>query len=148
MKTLAMVLFGGAGGRTWSADAGLLVLRVFAGISLMWAHGRGKMPPSEQFIDGVGEMGFPVPIVFAWGASLAEYAGGVLLALGFLTRPAAFMILCTMTVAALVRHQDDAYGVKERALLYGVVALAFLFIGAGRISVDALARRWAGAPAA
>ena len=56
-------------------DAGLLILRVFAGLSLALAHGLGKLPPSDRFIAGAAEMGFPLPALFAWAAALPESLG-------------------------------------------------------------------------
>lgn len=122
-------------------DLGLLVLRVFAGLGLALAHGLGKIPPSERFISGVIEMGFPLPGVFAWAAGLSEFVGGILLAIGLLTRPAAFFVLVTMFVAAFIRQAGDPFGERELALLYGAVAVLFLFAGSGRFGLDALLLR-------
>lgn len=125
-----------------TVDAGLLALRVLAGVALALAHGIGKLPPSARFVGGVAEMGFPVPGLFAWAAGLSEFAGGLLLALGLLTRPAAFVILVTMAVAAFIRQAGDPFGDRELALLYGSVALLYLLAGPGRLSLDAaLVRR-------
>lgn len=122
-------------------DLGLLVLRVFTGLGLAFAHGINKMPPSERFIGGVIEMGFPLPIAFAWAAGLSEFIGGFLLAIGLLTRPAAFFILTTMFVAAFIRQAGDPFGERELALLYGAVAVLFLFAGSGRFGLDTWLRR-------
>jgi putative oxidoreductase len=116
---------------------GMLLLRLFAGLSLALAHGLGKVPPSAGFIEGVGSMGFPMPVVFAWGSGLAEFAGGILLALGLFTRPAAALIVANMAVAVVIRHAGDPYGNRELAMLFGVIALMFLLTGPGRYSVDA-----------
>ena len=141
---LRELLVGGEGGGSAVADAGLMLLRGFAGGTLMLAHGMGKMPPSAQFVSGVGQLGFPLPELFAWAASLAEFAGGGLLAIGLLTRPAALFVLFTMAVAAFGQHRADPFNVKEMALLYGFIALAFLFTGSGRYGFDALLRRRSG----
>lgn len=127
-------------------DSGLLVLRLVFGLALAFAHGMHKLPPSERFITGVGEMGFPAPVFFAWCASLAEAAGGLFLALGLLTRPAAFFVLFTMGVAFFLRHAGDPFDKQELSLLYGTAALCLLLAGPGRFSLDqalksALARR-------
>jgi putative oxidoreductase len=114
---------------------------LFAGLALAFAHGRGKLPPSEKFITGAGELGFPWPAVFAWAAALSEFAGGILLAAGFWTRPAALMILITMLVAGFGRHAADPFNVKEKAFLYAAIALACLGLGGGRLALDALLRR-------
>lgn len=135
------LLVGGADGRSAILDLALLLLRAGAGAGLALGHGLGKLPVSEQFVDGVADMGFPAPAVFAWSAALAESVGGALLAIGLLTRPAALFILCTMATAFFVVHGADPFQSKEMAMLYGVIALTFLLAGAGRYSVDALLRR-------
>lgn len=133
--------FGGAGGASKTADIGLLVLRMVAGFALAFGHGLGKLPPSAQFVEGVSRLGFPEPEVFAWGAALSEALGGILLATGLLTRPAALAIAFTMGTAAFRSHAADPFPTKEKALLFLVIAVCLLFSGAGRYSVDALIRR-------
>ncbi len=121
------------------ATLGLTLLRMFAGFGLI-THGYGKIPPSAQFVEGVGRIGFPLPEVFAWAAALAESLGGALLLIGFLTRPASFFILFTMLTAVLGVHRADPFSRMELALLYAFVGLAFLLMGAGNWSIDALVR--------
>ncbi len=130
------VLFG-TGLHSKNTDLGLLFLRVFAGFSMAFAHGIGKLPPSDGFIEGVGNLGFPIPSFFAWAASLSEFLGGILIGLGLLTRPSAFFLSITMAVAAFLRHGDDPFSGQEKALLYMMIFFMFLFTGAGRFSVDA-----------
>ena len=103
-------------------------------------HGLGKIPPSERFVNGTAEMGFPLPEFFAWSAGGAEFGGGLLLALGLLTRPASFFIGCTMLVAGFIRHAADPFGGKEKALLYLAISIAFALVGAGKYSIDAVIR--------
>lgn len=121
---------------TWGA-VGLLVARLWAGLTLAFAHGWGKVPPSEGFVEGVRGLGFPMPELFAWAAGLAELAGGLCLALGLATRPAAFFVGFTMLTAGLGKHLDDPFGKKELSLCYLAFALLFLFAGAGKFSADA-----------
>lgn len=123
------------------ADAALTLVRVFAGLSLALAHGSAKLPPSEGFVTGVGQMGFPVPIFWSWAAGLSEFVGGLLLAAGLATRPAAFFIACTTATAGFIRHAPDPYQRKELALLYLTVALMFLVIGSGRLGLDRFLRK-------
>lgn len=126
-------------------DLGLLLLRLFAGPALALTHGINKLPPSDRFVAGVVEMGFPAPMFFAWAAGIAEFGGGLLLALGLLTRPAAFLILVTMLVAAFIRQAGDPFAEREAAMLYAAVAVLYLVAGPGRFSLDArLGHRFSG----
>lgn len=135
------VLFGGSGGGSASADFGLMLLRGFTGLALALAHGMGKLPPSPGFVENVAGFGFPAPELFAWGSGLAETVGGLLLAFGLLTRPSALVIVFNMMVAVLGAHADDPFSGKEKALLFGMIALMFVFVGSGRYGLDALFRR-------
>ena len=138
---LKAILVGRGSLNSRQTDVGLLLLRLFAGIALALGHGLGKFPPSPRFISGVGELGFPIPLLFAWAAAVAELLGGFLLALGLLTRPSSLLILFTMATAAILRHGADPFSGKEKALLYGFVALLFLIAGPGRYSIDRLLAR-------
>jgi len=81
-------------------------------------------------------LGFPIPVLFAWLAALAESVGAFLLALGLMTRIAAAMIAFTMAVAFTLAHAADPFGVKELAFLYGIVAVCLLLTGPGKMSLD------------
>lgn len=122
--------------RTALQDLSITALRAFFGLSMAFGHGLGKIPVGDQFVAGVGALGFPYPVVFAWSAALSEFVGGILIALGFATRGGALVITATMTVAAFLRHASDPFRAKELALLYLFIALVFLVRGAGRYSVD------------
>ena len=133
--TLRAFLFG-SGATSKATDLGLLVLRVGVGLTMALAHGLGKIPPSEGFVGATGAMGFPLPIVFAWAAALSEFLGGLFIAVGVLTRPAAVMLALTMAVARFVQHGSDPFADGELALVYLFVAVALAFTGAGRYSLD------------
>ena len=144
---LKQLFFGGPGTGSKQADIGLALLRVYAGLAMALTHGLAKLRNPDMIIEGTRGMGFPAPTLFGWMAILAEFGGGLLLALGLLTRPAAFFIAVTMGVAAFVRQAGDPFTEREAAMLYLVVALLYLIAGPGRLSVDALVhqRRRAGA---
>lgn len=133
---LKRLLFGGESGLSVQANVGLTLLRVFTGVSLMMAHGVGKIPPPEGLVTRAGEIGFPAPIVFAWAAALAEFVGGAFLALGFVTRLSSFFICCTMVTALIGVHRHDPFARQELALLYFFIALAFMLKGANDWSID------------
>ena len=118
------------------ANVGLPILRVFIGAALL-THGWDKMFGGlGGFIDDAAQMGFPAPTVLGFLAAFAESFGAILLAVGLLVRPAAFLIVCTMGVAIFGAHKGAAFSVQEAAWLYLVPALFFLLKGAGRWSLD------------
>ena len=137
---LKSLLFGGDASMSIATDISITVFRVFIGLAMAFAHGIGKVPPSEGFINKVGEIGFPLPTLFAWGAGLAEFVCGITLALGLLTRVSAFFLAFTLGVAAFVVKGPDImagdFKTAELALLFFFGYIVFLFSGSGRIAVD------------
>ena len=138
MKALRNILFGGAIVKPFGGEFGLLLSRVFIGLSMAFAHGLGKIQDPSGVIKGAASMGFPMPEFFGWAAAFSEFICGLLLALGLATRPAALMLIFTMATAAFIRHAPDDYATKEKALLYLAMFVIFLFFGGGRWSIDAL----------
>lgn len=136
-KRVLSLLFGSRGAE-WAHDVTLFIGRGVFGLSMSFGHGINKVPPSEKFIASIGELGFPFPFFFAWAAGLAEFLGGLLIALGLTTRASSFFLVITMFVAVFLRHADDPFASKEKSLMYLVVFVWFMLVGAGRFSVDRL----------
>lgn len=136
MSSICKKVISTGGEDTKAGQMGLLIFRVFVGLTMALAHGMGKFPLPQMMVDGVAAMGFPMPVFFAYSAALAELAGGILLAVGLLTRPAALFMAITMAVAAFGVHAADPFQVKELAYVYFFVALFFALYGGGRLSVD------------
>lgn len=111
--------------------------RFVFGASLAFFHGYDKVFNGKVYslAGGVRDLGFPFPLFFAWAASLAEFFGGLFVALGFLTRPAAGFCAFTMMVA-LYRHRVDPFAKSELALLYFSVFVLALLVGGGRFALD------------
>jgi putative oxidoreductase len=119
-------------------DLAWALVRVTTGLSLAGFHGWGKVNGGvDKLVATVARLGFPHPEVFAWCASLAEFAGGLLVAVGLFTRPAAAAAAFTMMVA-LYNHRADPFAKAELALLYFAVMAAATLLGSGRFGVDAM----------
>jgi putative oxidoreductase len=129
-------IFGSGTAGTPAADVGLAILRIVAGALLVYLHGLGKIPPPEGFVGRIEGMGFPAPLLFAWLAALAEVVGGILIAIGLFTRPAALYVTIHFVVVVLVAHAGDTLGDRELPILFLVIALALALTGPGRYSVD------------
>lgn len=135
-------------------DTALLLLRL-AGLGLAFGHGWGKVASlatggGDRLIANVGTLGFPLPGFFAWAAAMAEFAGGLCVALGLGTRIAASLAASTMFVAAFLRHKfhlhllvwlglysppEDvikSWRNPELAMIYLFCFLALVLLGGGR----------------
>lgn len=123
------------------ANGAILVARVGLGVMMAFAHGWGKIPPSDGLIAGVGAIGFPLPFIFAWAAGLSEFVAALAVALGLATRLSALMVSITMLVAAFGAHYSDPFVKKEFALVYLCGFLLLLAIGAGRYSLDYMIKK-------
>ncbi len=150
-----------------SASPGPAILRLVLGV-IMLAHGVGKVFP-VGFLPGYGlqatvdyfhtQLGVPVPIAYV--GALAEFVGGSLLVLGFLTRLGGLLIAGQMIAAAVLGgHLQAGFFANwfraaeivdgkavakpegwEFHLALVAMALALVFLGGGTLSVDrAIAR--------
>jgi len=127
--------------KSFYANLGFLLLRIFVGLSIAFTHGINKIPPSERFIESVSDLGFPVPAFFAWAAGFSEFFGGLLLVSGLATRPSTFFLSITMTVAVLLRHANDPFSTKEKPLLFLMIFILLFLAGSGKYSLDYFLRK-------
>jgi putative oxidoreductase len=123
---------------SWTYAAARLVL----GCLLAFNHGLGKLTAGHAQMAGwLGSMGLPLPGLFAYLSGLAEFLGGLMLAVGLFARPAALAIIINMSVALLAVHHaalfagPDVHG-GEMAWLYFLPAVLFASQGPGKISLD------------
>ena len=115
---------------------GPLVLRLVLGAAMAF-HGYQKVVPHgalvhhEQFVRTLGLPGW-LGIVSAW----TEFAGGILLLLGLLTRFAAFMVAGNLLVALVKVTMHHGYGGSEYPLALLAMAIALVLLGGGAWAID------------
>jgi putative oxidoreductase len=114
------------------------ILRVAAGLLLV-THGYGKIMNPFGASGMVESLGF-YPGAF-WSPLLAatEFFGGILVAIGLFTRPAAFaaMIVLAVTVYFHGIVQAEGLGGAEKSILWTLIMFYFVIRGANSHSVDA-----------
>ncbi len=137
------------------ADFLLFLPRFVCGLLLAIDFGASKfgMPWSDPelnlglfevvywFPDDVAQFGgiFAMfPVFFAWLAGFSETIGGLMLVLGFKTRIAAFLIVCTMLVAIFLQQIDNGVWNMLPALGFLWVGIYSLINGSGRFGLDYL----------
>ncbi|WP_265517268.1 DoxX family protein [Nitratireductor luteus] len=118
---------------TW-APQWLSVMRIMSAL-LFLEHGTQKL---FDFPAAAESGTLPtLMIVQGW----LEVIGGVLLALGFFTRPVAFILSGDMAVAYFMAHAPQNFfpvnNGGDAAILFSFIFLYFFFAGGGPWSVDA-----------
>ena len=128
-------------------DAGLLLLRLGIGLMFMY-HGYPYIMGGEAAWVKLGLNMKVVGITFMpvlWGfmAAFAMFAGGFLLVVGYMFRPACLLLAATMAVAAAVRYGTGGLfsrGGDLAAAAYplemGILFVSLLLIGAGKYSLE------------
>lgn len=122
-----------------------LPLRLIAGI-LFIAHGAQKLFAwfGGYGLEGTGQwmesIGLAPGYLMALMAGSVEFFGGILLLVGFLTRPTSFVLAITMIVAIFTAHIDNglfmAANGYEFALALLAISISLVFSGAGKLSLD------------
>ncbi len=119
------------------------LVRFIAGAILI-LHGYNKLLVTG--VQGLADhvvtvLGLPMPLGWAYFIGILECFGGAALAVGFLTRPIAFLLTIEFAVITLW-HSGNGYmfssphGGYEYPLVLLVVYFAIFFRGAGRFSID------------
>ena len=118
-------------------DLGILVLRLTLGAFFIY-YGSGKMFNPAKWSWLGSQMPFMNWDTLApfWGfmAAFSEFFGGILLILGFLTRPACVLMMLTMLVATYYHAFVDKW--SSLPLLYALLFLVLLLVGPDRFSLD------------
>ena len=134
-----------------SNDFAIAILRLTFGL-VFAAHGAQKVLGWFGGYGFSGTMGFfhqmGIPAPFAFLAICSEFFGGLGLIVGFLSRIAAFGIICNMLVAIVMVHWQNGLFMNwagnqkgegfEYHLLAIAIGLLILFKGSGAMSVDRL----------
>jgi putative oxidoreductase len=116
------------------------LIRFSLGVFLI-PHGYAKLfqddavAASRNFVN----FGWSHPLEWAYFIGALEFFGGIMLAIGLLTRIVAAAFVIEMTVISFaVLWPVWSWGRRgmEYALLMGIIALAIAFRGGGRYSVD------------
>lgn len=138
--------------RPVNADAGLLVVRLGAGLSLMLFHGYGKITAGPELWAKLGSNMENLGVGFAptlWGflAAFSEFFCALFVVLGVAVRPAAALVAFTMLVAA-ARHlglpaDNPSAGWRgaSHAIELFSVFVALLLTGPGRYTLVRLLSR-------
>ena len=115
----------------------LSIARIMIGL-LFLEHGTSKL---FDFPHGPVQ---PAMGSLIWFQGVIELVGGVLFAVGFLTRPVAFILAGDMAVAYFMAHASKGFfpmlNGGDAAILYCFVFLIYFVTGPGRWAADGSAK--------
>jgi putative oxidoreductase len=121
-------------------DCGITVLRVMTGIVFL-AHGQQKV-----FLYGLSgmqrafaQMELPIPTILGPLVALLEFAGGIALVVGVLTRWLSVLFAIEMAVAVFRVHWSGGFFLPkgyEFALTMCGVSVALVLTGPGAVALD------------
>lgn len=130
-------------------SVGLFVLRVVVGLTVA-GHGSQKLfgwfggPGISGFRGWLTQMNVKPAGPWALGAALAEFAGGLLVAVGFLTPIAALAVCGSMLSAIFLVHWAKGFwnmhGGYEFPLVILTAMVGLALTGPGAISLDSVAK--------
>lgn len=119
-------------------DGAETLLRVVAGLALV-THGAMKIGDPFGAAGMVEGLGFYPGEFWSPLLSFTEFFGGILIAIGLLTRPAALAAAIVLLVTVWFHWitQGQGYSGAEKSILWAAIFLFFAARGGNRHSVDA-----------
>lgn len=130
-----------------------VIARVIVG-GMMFFHGLDKLNGGVSgFGAGLARKGVPLELVAAWGVTLLELIGGLMLVVGLLSRVIAALMTVELIFAVILFTGssgligEDGVG-YERDLAYIAALLVVVLLGPGRPSLDHVLRMERSAPVA
>tara|TARA_R110002074_G_scaffold161739_9_gene320006 strand:- start:4999 stop:5490 length:492 start_codon:yes stop_codon:yes gene_type:complete len=138
----------------WIGDFLFAIPRIVCGLLLTLGFGSDKFGLPWSSTDNLGffevAAWFPkdvaeyggifafAPVFFAWMGAFSEAVGGLFLALGFKTRIASFLLICTMLVAIFLQKWNQGLWSMLPAMGFLWVSIFTMYLGSGRFGVDYL----------
>jgi putative oxidoreductase len=119
-------------------DLAETLLRLVAGGFLV-IHGAGKIVDPFGAVQMVEGLGFYPGIVWSPLLAITEFFGGILLAIGLFTRPAAFAATIVLLVTVYFHwiQLGQGFSGAEKSLLWAAMTFFFVIRGGNSQSVDA-----------
>ena len=120
-------------------DKGVLLVRIIVAIFIIKA--------GFEIIDSVAMNGYkewltkvkvPFPVIMSYIGKLSEIICGFLLLIGLFTRIVSIIMIINMFVITFIMLEGKIFGDNQHPFLFLLLFALFLFVGAGRWSVDYL----------
>jgi len=120
----------------WQRE-GLAAIRIIVGGFLIY-HGCEMFdtPVMNEYFKWDMFKDSPTAKFFVYGGKVAEFLSGILLLLGFLTRVASIILICTLGYIAFFVGHGKIWYEDQYPFLFVVIGFIFFFTGPGPFSLD------------
>lgn len=116
---------------------GIAAIRIITGLTLAY-HGLEVFDSTKiheyALWDSIKDLPFPVFMTYL-GKGI-ELVGGILLTIGFLSRPACLALAITMLFICFKLGNGKFWYEDQHPLLYFLLVMLFFFWGSGKLSID------------
>lgn len=120
-------------------DIILLVVRLVLGV-IFFQAGLGKLTNINTTALFFSKIGIPLPLINAWIVAVAEFAGGIMLIIGYKTRVISALLAFIMLIAILTAKLGGVGSIGDfirlQELDYLLMFLILAAGGGGNISLD------------
>lgn len=119
-------------------EYGVIFIRLIVGFHLVYGTQDNVFSYArmEEFAGFLSLKGVPFPLFSAFLSAYAQFICGTSFVLGWLIRPAGFVMIINFIAAIIIAHVGDTYPNTFPALMMLAAACFFFLHGAGKISVD------------
>jgi len=132
----------------------LLAVRLYWGWQLIQS-GWGKLHNLEKVAEFFTSLNLPMPGQMAVFISCVEFFGGILLALGLLSRLTALVLTVNMVMAYVIADREALHSIfsdpdkfyAAAPYTFLIASLIILFFGPGKLSLDTVLEHWFASPA-
>ncbi len=126
----------------------LLFVRLYWGVQLVQS-GWGKLHHLSNVTEFFSSLGLPAPAVMAVAIACLEFFGGIMLALGLLTRPVALVLTINLIMAYVTADREALFSIfsdpdkfyAAAPYTFLIASLIVLLFGGGKITLDNLLGR-------
>ncbi len=113
-----------------NVDTGLLILRIGIGLIFIFS-GITKLIDMNMTVTMFSQIG--IAAIFTYMVAIAEFAGGIMLALGIASRIWTIILGIIMLVAVILTYKDPAMVMTPFVLLFSLISL--VLSGSGKYAL-------------
>jgi len=118
-------------------SSGLAIIRILVGL-FMFYHGLELFDAAKmkEYSTWAPTKSFSFPLFLAYAGKIAELAGGLMLAFGFMTRLGTIILIIPMLYISFLIGNGKIWYEDQYPFLFVLLALVYFFSGPGAWSID------------